>query len=340
LIDPNVVEDTGEPRSKEELHIDADCSWLMAYDNLSSISPWLSDALCRISTGSAFTKRTQYTNRDREIFKAAQPQILNGIADVVSRGDIIDRGLLVTLPVVKEFREKSAVWADFYEVRPKILGALYDAAVAGLKSIAEGEEVTAKLPRMAEFAKWSTRVESALGLDSGEFLEAFSGSHSEGAATLLEAEPVSYRVYEHARNFSAADPWEGTAQQLLDTLNDRETDKTVKNSAAWPKAANKLSALLGRIAPALAQYGVVWERASGSNKKGRVYNLYYVPPAGRDDRGDDRSEQGDDTPESIVPQEKPIDKPNQGGGTIGDDGDDTLFAGADDEDDGDDEVVF
>jgi len=95
LIDPNVVEDTGEPRSKEELHIDADCSWLMAYDNLSTLTPWLSDAMCRISTGSAFTKRTQYTNRDREIFKAAQPQILNGISDVVTRGDVIDRGLLV-----------------------------------------------------------------------------------------------------------------------------------------------------------------------------------------------------------------------------------------------------
>src|SRR5215217_2059727 len=148
LIDPNVVEDTGEPRSKEELHIDADCSWLMCYDNLSTLTPWLSDAMCRISTGSAFTKRTQYTNRDREIFKAAQPQVLNGIADVVRRDDIIARGLMVTLPTLEEHREKSAVWAEIFAARPKILGALYSAAAAGLASEKRSEEVETVAHRM------------------------------------------------------------------------------------------------------------------------------------------------------------------------------------------------
>jgi len=326
LIDPNVVEDTGEPRSKEELHIDADCSWLMCYDNLSTLTPWLSDAMCRISTGSAFTKRTQYTNRDREIFKAAQPQVLNGIADVVTRGDIIDRGLLVTLPVITEYREGDAVWADFETVRPTIMGALYSATAAGLRSLTQGEEITAKLPRMAGFAKWSIRVETALGLEPGEFLEAFGGSRQEGAATVLEAEPISYRVYEFARSFSASDPWEGTSHQLLETLNNRETDDAVKRGADWPKAANKLSEKLGRIAPALAQHGVMWKRPSCSNKKGRIYTLYYVPPnTASGAEGDDRLETGDDTPETTVPHENPIDTPLPDEGTIGDDGDDRFF---------------
>jgi len=141
ILDPNKVEDTGSPRSMEELHIDAECSWLLGYDNLTSIPGWLSDALCRISTGSAFTKRTHYTNRDREIFTATQPQIMNGIADVVSKGDIVSRGLMVTLSPPEERREKSEVWKEFFDARPKILGALYDAVATGLKSEAEGEEV-------------------------------------------------------------------------------------------------------------------------------------------------------------------------------------------------------
>ena len=318
VLDPNVVEDTGEPRSKEELHIDADCSWLLAYDNLSGLSPWLSDAMCRISTGSAFTKRVLYSNRDREIFKAAQPQVLNGISDVVSKGDIIDRGLLVTLPVITEYREKGAVWEDFEMVRPLVMGALYDAAAAGLKSIAEGEEIRAKLPRMADYAKWSIRVERALGFSEGAFLEAFTGSREEGVDTVLEAEPISYRVFEYARNFDAADPWQGTTNTLLKILNERESDERIKRDPAWPKAANKLSGLLGRIAPALEQKGVVWERAGGSNKRGKIYNLYYVSPEG----GDDTSEGGDDTGKTTVPHEDTIDKLDSDKGTVGDYGDD------------------
>src|SRR5215217_5513808 len=332
LIDPNVVEDTGEPRSKEELHIDADCSWLMCYDNLSTLTPWLSDAMCRISTGSAFTKRVLYSNRDREIFKAAQPQILNGISDVVSKGDIIDRGLLVTLPVIEEYREKNAVWVDFEAVRPLVMGALYDAATAGLKSIADGEKIDAKLPRMADFAKWSMRVERALGFEEGAFLAAFSGSREEGVDTVLEAEPISYRVYEYARHFDAAEPWQGTSNELLKILNERETDERVKRDPAWPKAANKLSGLLGRIAPALEQKGVVWERAGGSNKRGKIYNLYYVSPKG----GDDTSKGGDDTEKTTVPHEAPIDKPDSNQGTVGDGGDDRNPGP---EDDGE-EMVF
>lgn len=290
----------------------------MAYDNLSGLSSWLSDAMCRISTGSAFTKRVLYSNRDREIFKAAQPQILNGISDVVSKGDIIDRGLLVTLPVIEEYREKNAVWVDFEAVRPLVMGALYDAATAGLKSIADGEKIDAKLPRMADFAKWSMRVERALGFEEGAFLAAFSGSREEGVDTVLEAEPISYRVYEYARHFDAAEPWQGTSNELLKILNERETDERIKRDPAWPKAANKLSGLLGRIAPALEQKGVVWERAGGSNKRGKIYNLYYVPPKG----GDDTSEEGDDTGKTTVPHEGAIDKLYSNLGTVGDGGDD------------------
>jgi len=241
---------------------------------------------------------------------------------------------LVNLPVITDYREGDAVWADFKEVRPGILGALYTAVAAGLRSIVAGEEITAKLPRMAGFAKWSIRVETALGLGRGEFLEAFGGSRDEGAATVLEAEPISYRVYEYARSFSAGSPWEGTAKQLLDILNECETDDTVKRSAGWPKAANKLSGLLGRIAPALAKQGVIWKRAGGSNKRGRVYNLYYVPPTNKGDGGDDRSSEGDGTSLAIVPQESAIDKPNSNGGTIGDGGDDRFSHPADDEDEG------
>jgi len=317
LTDPNVVEDTGEPRSKEELHIDAECSWLMAYDNLSSISNWLSDAMCRISTGSAFTKRTQYTNRDREIFKAAQPQVLNGIADVVRRDDIIARGLMVTLPTLEEHREKSAVWAEIFAARPKILGALYSAAAAGLASEKRSEEVETVAHRMADFTRWGVRAEAALGLTPGTLKQALGASGVEGVTTVLEAEPISGWVFRIARSFSIEAPWEGTATNFLDLLNDRETDEAVKRSRGWPKDARGLSSTMSRLAHPLRSIGVSWERVNRSNKGGKMYRLYYVEPP----KGDAGEEEGDAGSSESVPQEKPTDKPKQGKGDAGDAGD-------------------
>jgi hypothetical protein len=332
LVDPNTVEDTGEPRSKEELHIDAVCSRVLAYDNLATLKEWLSNALCRIATGSAFTKRTQYTNRDREIFKARQPQILNGISEVATRGDILSRGLLVNLPVITEYREEDEVWSEFYEARPGILGALLDAVSAGLKSIADGEVIADKLPRLADFAKWSIRTEVALGGEPGDFIQAFDYSHDEGTATVLEAEPISYSVYQFARGFSEDAPWEGTSQQLLETLNDREDDDAVKRSAEWPKAPISLSKLLARLAPALVEHGVYWKRATQSNRQGRTYHLYYRKPEGGDASGDG----GDASGEGSVPTEDPIDKPDPAYGDAGDAG----YATRSDPTDDDEEITL
>lgn len=37
--------------------IAANNSWCLAYDDLSHVPPWLSDALCRLSTGGGFATR-------------------------------------------------------------------------------------------------------------------------------------------------------------------------------------------------------------------------------------------------------------------------------------------
>jgi hypothetical protein len=328
LIDPNVVEDTGSPRNKEELHIDAECSWLLAYDNLSGVVPWLSDAMCRISTGSAFTKRSLFTNRDREIFKAAQPQVLNGIADVVSRGDIIDRGLLVTLPTLERHREKSAVWAEFNATRPRILGAMYSAAAAGLASEERGEEVETLAHRMADFTRWVLRMEGALGFERDLLKKALGASGSEGATTVLEAEPISRHAYLFAKNFSPANPWEGKAGELLDVFNDRETDDLVKRSKDWPANGKVLSEKLTGIAPALRSIGVVWKRTSASNKVGRRYHLYFDEAL----VGDAPPEGGDAGGTECVPPESGLGKPKTAEGDAGDAGDARFYNHEDDED--------
>ncbi len=86
LIDPHVAELRAEPRTIDDVMIAASRSRVVALDNLSHLAPWLSDALCRVATGGALTKRELYSNDDETIIEAVRPTIVTSIADVVARG--------------------------------------------------------------------------------------------------------------------------------------------------------------------------------------------------------------------------------------------------------------
>src|SRR5215470_17027687 len=57
LIDPNVAAVRALPREQRELMIAANNGHVLAFDNLSGLSPWLSDALCRLASGGSFAVR-------------------------------------------------------------------------------------------------------------------------------------------------------------------------------------------------------------------------------------------------------------------------------------------
>jgi hypothetical protein len=55
-----------------------------AFDNLSGLPPWLSDTLCRLTSGGAFSTRRLFSDRDEILFTAARRVILNGIEDIIT----------------------------------------------------------------------------------------------------------------------------------------------------------------------------------------------------------------------------------------------------------------
>jgi hypothetical protein len=57
LIDPNAAPVRALSRQERELMIAAKNSHLLAFDNLSGLPAWLSDALCRLATGGSFAVR-------------------------------------------------------------------------------------------------------------------------------------------------------------------------------------------------------------------------------------------------------------------------------------------
>ena len=167
LIDPSAEPIRAVPKDDRDLVVSAGNTWVLAYDNLSKVAGWLSDAFCRLATGGGFATRMLHTDREELIFEATRPVMINGIPLLTERADLADRALTIHLQAVSEStrRPEDDLWADFEAVRPRVLGALLDAVSAALCNVSDVK--LERPPRMADFAKWCTAAEPGLGWDKG-----------------------------------------------------------------------------------------------------------------------------------------------------------------------------
>jgi len=268
LVDPNAAPLRSAPADGRDLMIAANNSWVLALDNLSRIRDWLSDALCRLSTGGGFATRELYTNTDETVIEAQRPVILTGIGDHATRSDLLDRELLITLPAIGEDRRQpeKLFWQQFEEARPRILGALFDAVALAL-----AHESTVTLPghpRMADFAVWASASAPALGFTQDEFLDAYDRNRGEVNAVALEDAPIAPALLELAK-----DGFHGTASELLEKLAALNEAAVKRNG--WPKSATSLSGQLRRLAPNFRQTGVEVEFGRNTTgKKDRFIDIH------------------------------------------------------------------
>src|SRR5581483_10769158 len=247
LVDPNEAASRAEPREPRDLVIAARNSWILSLDNVSSLPGWLSDGLCRLATGSGFATRELFTDEDEVLFTATRPMIVNGIGDVVTRSDLLDRSLLVTLQPIPDERRRDEreLLRGFADVRPRVLGALLDAVSAALR---DRDRITLnRAPRMADFAHWAAAAESALGWAAGTFAAAYAASRGEAHELALDGSPVAVAV----RGLLAeVETWQGTAAELLGALGGRVAE-SVRRGRDWPGTGRGLSSALRRVAPNL-----------------------------------------------------------------------------------------
>lgn len=252
LVDPNTAPLRTTPRDERDLMITANNSWILSFDNLSGIPSWLSDAICRLATGGGFSTRTLYENDEETIFAATRPVVANGIDELATRHDLLDRAVILNLPPIPEEKRKpeKQFWREFEEARPYLLGALLDAVAVGLRNF---DQVSLQeLPRMADFAEWVVACEPALPWEPGGFLEAYAGNRAGTVELALESNLVAQAVRELLEQ---REEWEGTATDLLNELNNLVPEEQTKRKS-WPKSPATLSGKLRRAATFLRQTGV------------------------------------------------------------------------------------
>ena len=251
LVDPRSPELRSLPKDEDDLITGAKGAHALSFDNISGIPVWLSDAICRLATGGGAGKRKLYSDEDEILFDGRRPTFLNGIEDVVTRGDLVERSNIFSLEVIAENkrRTEAEIDAEFGRRAPEILGALLDGLVAGLKNLSSVE--IGERPRMADVALWAEACTRAYW-PANTFIRAYRKNLAASVELVLEASTVGTAV---RRFMEAREEWKGTAQELLGLLTP-QVGEQISKERDWPKRPNTLSGKLKRAASALRKIGV------------------------------------------------------------------------------------
>lgn len=280
LVDPQQPDLRSQPKDERDLMVSAARSWILAYDNLSKITPGMSDALCRLATGGGFATRQMYSDTEECVFDCKRPIILNGIGEIANRSDLQDRSIILTLPSIPQSKRQpeSEYWNKFNELRPRIFGALLDVVCIILKRL---DKVKLKeFPRMADFARWATAAEPALGFSQGSVMRAYQQKHEIYNREAVESSAVGPAIVKLMEN---RESWKGTSNDLLTALQKDYRLVFIKRQTDWPRTPRGMSSVLQRLAPNLRamQIDVTLPIKQGSNGQ-RILTLRkiaVIPPA-------------------------------------------------------------
>jgi hypothetical protein len=258
LIDPNESPLRTVPRNERDFMIAATNGWAHAFDNLSQLPLWFADALCRLATGGGFATRKLRTDDDEVIFNRQQPCVLTSIEELSTRGDLLDRAIMIHLPHIprKKRQPEQQFWRSFEAARPALLGALLDIVSAALRNL-DHVHIDAP-PRMADFVQWSCaaaeacdwHIETPNGLEKNSAAFVYSYTENITAVQHLQLDSV---IAQAIQQLVESRPWSGTHRDLLDDLRRRVGSG---HHRELPQTARALSAELDRLIPSLRSVGV------------------------------------------------------------------------------------
>jgi len=250
LLDPTAADRQSLPRDEQALQVTATISHLLRIDNISSLSGWFSDALCRMATGGGAVYRKLYTDQDASVFTAMRPLIVNGISDFIHRPDLLDRSIIFYCPNITTRRTERQMKADFEKDAPLILGGMLDLISAALDvKIDESEE----LPRMADFAEFGMKLEVAAGWEKGAFLNAYNENLRSAKNLILESDPLALEIKKFIN--AQMGVWSGTASELLSALA-LQAGVEATRKKWWPERPSSLGSAVRRLAPVLRNGGI------------------------------------------------------------------------------------
>lgn len=236
LVDPHVMELVGEIRARTDFEPIVNNTFALAFENISHIPDWMSDALCTIATRGIFPVRTLFTTMDVTVIVACRPMLINGITDFIQRPDLKRRFMFCDLPPFSVKGQPGTHKVDdellaarFEALRPRLLGAILDAVSCSFRH--ENDEEIRALDWGRGIANFGIAVAAAErgrmlpwpGL--GRFHKLYFSAAKAVSGAVIEtvlAQSVLALLKECERKFGQ-DYWQGDVNNLYLKLTDIAT---------------------------------------------------------------------------------------------------------------------
>jgi hypothetical protein len=230
LADPTSVDLLTFPRDVNELVQQLAHNYVAYYDNVSHIYEWVSDLLCRAITGMGFSKRALWTNEDDIAYSFKRAVGLNGVNIAATKPDLLHRSLIIKLEDIEDEDrrdEEDDLWPAFYQLRPHLLGFIFDTLVKVLQVIQEkGGIKLDKKPRMSEWAKVCEIISRCMGNPENAFMRAYYKNIKVQSDEVIEGHPIAQciqmfmaeQVEVDGQKKKKREEWTGSATDLLQEL--------------------------------------------------------------------------------------------------------------------------
>lgn len=251
VIDPSGLDLYSVPYRKDDFIQQISHSYLCFYDNVKHEPNWLSDEVCRATTGGVATKRKLYSDDDDIPYKYKKILGFAGINVIFTEPDALDRSIKIELERIREEYNipDSKIDEELKKQIPELLGYIFD-IVSKTLEVKDSLEL-ARLPRMGDFAEWGEAISRALGYKPLEFLNTYFENIGEQNIEIIEANPFAEAIsrfidYDKESWISAPLPFINSLREYADS-NNIDSSKFPKNATALSRRLNKIKSNLRRI---------------------------------------------------------------------------------------------
>ncbi len=269
LIDPCMAATQRPPKADDDWAQACAARWVVAVDNVSRVSDWWSDALCRTVTGDGWLRRQLYTDDDVVVSSFRRVLVLNGISlGAELRPDLAERLVLFELERPSAWLTEAEVDQRLDAMRPRVLGALLDRLAATLAALP-----VVDIPRDARMADWAHLLAAYDHAHGTTTLAAYRVQLDAAFDEALEADPLAAAVIAMMRE--QPNGWSGRASELLAELARHRVRSDFADDTRWPSTAGHLVAQMNRSGPLLHRVGIRWHRPQ-RNRTGSAVRLSWL----------------------------------------------------------------
>jgi len=255
-------------------------NYFAPFDNVSHLTQWQSDTLCRAVTGGGISKRKLFSDDSDVIYTFKRAIALNGINIPADKPDLLDRCIPYSFEKIPDTDRISEemIFRVFEQDRPKIFGGLLSTISKALKIYPQVRRELANkpMPRMVDFVYWGEAIGRAMGYDPFRFYSTYWNKlHSLNKET-IEAHVVGDLILKFVEKELEKDKeekhlkrteddkiviWNGTPSALYSLIESLASEYKINTkSPGFPKSSNALTRKLNEIKSNLEDEGIVFER--------------------------------------------------------------------------------